>query len=92
MGMYGSGWKRAMSSHFLASPGNRKPSGEFQAIFQSLLNVSSYTGIFFSDTNFIIWKVFTLILFSGCYLIRFSSVFFYLSPVFLFLTQEVAAK
>lgn len=54
MGMYGSGWKRAMSSHFLASPGHRKPGGEFQAIFQSLLNASSYTGIFFSKANFII--------------------------------------
>lgn len=33
MGMYGSGWRRSVSSHFPASPGDRKPSGEFQAIF-----------------------------------------------------------
>lgn len=53
MGMYGSGWKRAMSSHFPASPGDRKPGGESQTIFHSLLNVSSYTDIFFSKGNVI---------------------------------------
>lgn len=54
MGMYGSGWKGAMSSHFPAGPGDRKPGGESQAIFYSLLNVSSYTDTFFSEANFII--------------------------------------
>lgn len=54
MGMYGSGWKRAMSFHFLASPADRKPGGEFQAIFQSLLTAFNYTGILISKANVII--------------------------------------
>lgn len=69
MGLYGSGWKRAMSSHFLASPADRKPGGEFQAIFQSLLNAFNYNGIFFFQGKLYNLKSVCTILFFGCSLV-----------------------